>query len=392
MFFTYICAMITRSILKEARQSLRQFRALCITGPRQSGKTTVAQSLFKGRPYVSFEDPKNEKMFYRNPSRFLAGFPKGAILDEVQRIPDLFRYLQLHLDKNTARGQFILTGSNNFLLQQQISQSLAGRVGYLTLLPLSYDELLSDRRSVDDVNKNILTGGYPEIWGRQLSRNRWMQSYVQTYIQRDVRQLRNITNMPLFNRLVGLCANYAGQLINKDQLAREVGVDGKTIQSWLGVLESSYIVFMLQPWYRNLNKRIVKSPKLYFYDTGLLCTLLQIQAKEVLEKHLMYGAIYENWCIAELLKNRFNKGENSPLYFYRDHLGNEIDVIIEKPTGPLAVEMKVSRKKDPSHLSGLKYWRKYQPEASGVLLYQGADATTEDPAINYMNWSNLSEL
>lgn len=384
--------MINRSILKEAKQALQQFRALCITGPRQSGKTTVAQLLFKGRPYISFEDPAKEKLFYKHPEKFLSGFPKGAILDEVQRIPDLFRYLQVYLDKHTARGQFILTGSNNFLLQQQISQSLAGRVGYLTLLPLSFEEMQTDRQSVDDLLKNILTGGYPEIWGRQLNRNRWMQSYVQTYVQRDVRQLRNIANMPLFNRLVNLCANYAGQLINKDQLAREVGVDGKTIQSWLGVLESSYIIFMLQPWYRNLNKRIVKSPKLYFHDTGLLCTLLNIQSKDALVNHAMYGAIYENWCISEIQKNRFNKGDNNPMYFYRDHLGNEIDLILEKPSGLLAVEMKASRKTDKSHLAGLRYWRKYQPEASGILLYQGNDAGSDDHVLNFVNWKHIGEL
>lgn len=348
--------------------------------------------LFKGRPYISFEDPAKEKLFYKHPAKFLSGFPKGAILDEVQRIPDLFRYLQVYLDKHTARGQFILTGSNNFLLQQQISQSLAGRVGYLTLLPLSFEELQTDGRSVDDLLKNILTGGYPEIWGRQLNRNRWMQSYVQTYVQRDVRQLRNIANMPLFNRLVNLCANYAGQLINKDQLAREVGVDGKTIQSWLGVLESSYIIFMLQPWYRNLNKRIVKSPKLYFHDTGLLCTLLKIQSKDALVNHAMYGAIYENWCISEIQKNRFNKGDNNPMYFYRDHLGNEIDLILEKPSGLLAVEMKASRKTDKSHLDGLRYWRKYQSDASGILLYQGNDSASDDHTLNFVNWKHISDL
>lgn len=384
--------MITRAILGEARQALRQFRAICITGPRQSGKSTLARILFKGKPYLTFEDPATELLFRDAPSKFLNAYRSGAVFDEVQRVPDLARYLQGYLDRNTARGQFILTGSNNFMLQQQVSQSLAGRVGYLTLLPFSHQELSAAGLPAADVVKNILNGGYPEIWDRGINRQRWMLSYIKTYVQRDVRQLRNITNLALFNRLLNICAHYSGQLVNKDDLARQVGVDAKTIQYWLEVLESSYIIFTLQPWHHNLNKRIVKSPKLYFYDTGLLCTLLQIDNREQLLNHAHYGAVFENWCISEIRKNLYNRGEDGSIFFYRDHLGNELDLILEKAGGPLAVEIKAARKSNGAQLAGLKYWRKYRPEASGVLLYQGRELSTDDPHINYLSWTGIGDL
>lgn len=384
--------MITRAILEEARYSLKQFRALCITGPRQSGKTTLSKLLLKGKPYVNFEDPSTEAEFLAGPKKFLENFPNGGVLDEVQRVPEIFRHLQILLDKRTSRGQFVLTGSNNFLLYQQISQSLAGRAGYLTLLPLSYDELKSAKLSDANVLNNILMGGYPEIHTQKLNPQKWMQSYIQTYVQRDVRQLKNITNLTAFNKLIQMCASHAGQILNRDELAKQIGIDSKTIQSWIGILEASYIVFLLQPWYNNLNKRIIKSPKIYFYDTGLLCTLLRINSKEGLKKHALLGAIFENWCITEIKKNRTNLGVNDGLYYFRDHLGNEIDLIVERETGPQAIEIKTSGKKDRSLLTGLKYWSKYQPTSSGLLLYQGDDSETDNPLLNYISWKNIDQL
>jgi predicted AAA+ superfamily ATPase len=384
--------MITRAIFEEATLALKQFRALCITGPRQSGKTTLSKLLFKRKPYVNFEDPITQSAFQQNPVSFMAKYKSGAILDEVQRVPEIFRHLQVMLDKNTSRGQFILTGSNNFLLQEQVSQSLAGRAGYLTLLPLSFSELNGAKMQTTDIGKNILTGGYPEIWVEKLNPQTWLNSYIQTYIQRDVRQLKNISNLALFNRFVYLCANYAGQILNRDELSRQVGVDTKTIQSWLGLLENSYILFQLQPWHNNLNKRIIKSPKLYFYDTGLLCTLLNITSKERLKKHPAFGAIFENWCIAEIKKNKFNEGQNNGLFYFRDNAGNEIDLIIEKETGPLAVEIKLATKADRSLLAGLKFWRKYQPTAQAILLYQGKSMETDDAKLQYVSWNEIDVM
>ncbi len=384
--------MIRRAILEEARYSLKQFRALCITGPRQSGKTTLSKMLLKGKPYVNFEDPSTEAEFLADPKKFLEKFPTGGVLDEVQRVPEIFRYLQILLDKRSLRGQFVLTGSNNFLLYQQISQSLAGRAGYLTLLPLSYAELKLAKAPVNDILVNILSGGYPEILSRKLNPQKWMQSYIQTYVQRDVRQLKNITNLTAFNKLILLCASHAGQLLNRDEFAKQIGIDSKTVQSWIGLLEASYIIFLLQPWHNNLNKRIIKSPKIYFYDTGLLCTLLQIKSKQGLNQHAMRGAIFENWCITEIKKNMANQGLNDGLYFFRDHLGNEVDLIVDKESGPQSIEIKSSGKKDRKLLSGLKYWNKYQSSSSGLLLYQGQDSETDNPLLNYISWKNIDLL
>ena len=384
--------MIIRSIMEEARYSLTQFRALCITGPRQSGKTTLSRTLFKGRPYVNFEDPVTQGAFQDDPEAFLRKLRTGAVLDEVQRVPEIFRHLQVLLDHNRSRGQFILTGSNNFLLQEQVSQSLAGRAGYLTLLPFSYQELKEAEKPVDDILTNMLNGGYPEIWAEQLNPKKWLDSYIQTYIQRDVRQLRNIQNLAAFNRFVYLCANLAGQILNRDELSRQVGVDTKTIQSWLGLLENSYILFQLQPWYNNLKKRIVKSPKIYFHDTGLLCALLKITSKTGLKNHPMAGSIFENWCISEIKKNRSNLGDNNGLYYFKENMGNEIDLILEKDTGPLAIEIKSASKADRSLLRGLQYWKKYQPLSQGVLLYQGHSTSTDNMDINFVSWKEIEAI
>lgn len=363
--------MINRQILPEATQALTQFRALCLTGPRQSGKTTLSKLLFEDKPYVNFENPTVQFEAEQNPASFLKQFQNGAVFDEVQRVPHIFRYLQEILDSNPKRGQYLLTGSNNFLLQEQVSQSLAGRAGYLSLLPLSYAELVEANLTDHNLDKLILTGGYPEIWNEKLIPSIWMNSYLQTYVQRDVRLLRNITNLAAFTRFIYLCANYAGQILNRDDLAKKTGVDTKTILAWLGLLENSYIIFQLQPWYNNLNKRIIKSPKLYFYDTGLLCFLLGIKTDATLQKNIAYGAIFENWAIAEIRKNNFNNAQNDGMYYFRDSAGNELDLILEREASPIAIEIKSSRKVEDSMLRGLKYWQKLQPQSQTILLHGG---------------------
>jgi uncharacterized protein len=384
--------MIERQILKDAKYSLTQFRAMCVTGPRQSGKTTISKMLFKGKPYISFENPLLQKAADDNIEVFMKKYAKGAIFDEVQRVPNVFRQLQGMLDTNTKRGQFILTGSNNFLLQEQISQSLAGRAGYLELLPLSYAELQKAKLATENINHHILMGGYPEVWQEKLNPTKWMNGYMQTYLLKDVRLLRNITNFAAFNRFIYLCANYAGQLLNKDELAKAVGVDAKTIQAWLGVLESSYIIYLLQPWHNNLNKRIVKSPKLYFYDTGLLCYLLGITNQTNLVKHTRYGAIFENWTITEIKKNRTNEGINGGMYFFRDSAGNEVDVLIEKNSDLIGIEIKSTKRLDSKDFQGLKYWKKYQRDAKAILLYGGNKSDILNDEIGIVPWYEIGNI
>lgn len=383
---------IQRNILEEVKLMSGQFRALSVIGPRQSGKTTLCKLLFSDKPYVSLENPNTQAKATEDIELFLKQFPDGAILDEVQRLPVIFRYLQELLDSKSKRCQFILTGSNNFLLQEQISQSLAGRVGYLQLLPLSYSELQNANLASTNVNKQILYGGYPEIWDQNLIPGKWMASYVQTYVQRDVRLLRNITNLGNFNRFISICANRAGQLINREEMARSIGVDTKTIQAWIGVLESSYIIYLLQPWYNNLNKRIIKTPKLYFYDTGLLCYLLGITSASALEKHPMRGNIFENWIITEIKKNRFNAGINEGLHFFRDSAGNEIDLLIEKQGSTMAIEIKSSKKINPGMTSGLRYWKKNNPGGQRLLIYEGEKEGNLEDGINMVNWKKVSDI
>jgi predicted AAA+ superfamily ATPase len=383
---------ISRQLFEHAKFALTQFRALCITGPRQSGKTTLSKQLFKGKDYVNFENPSVQHEADQNPEEFLAKYRKGAVLDEVQRVPHIFRYLQGILDGNTKRGQFILTGSNNFLLQEQVSQSLAGRAGYLSLLPLSYTELKQAKKEVIDIDKLILTGGYPEIWQESLSPGTWLNSYVQTYVQRDVRLLRNITNLGAFTKLISLTANYAGQIVNRDELARQVGVDTKTIQAWLGLLENSYLIYLLQPWHKNLNKRIVKSPKLYFYDTGLLCHLLGIKNLSALKKHGAYGSIFENWIITEIKKNSFNNGLNELMYYFRDNVGNEVDLILEREEHPLAIEIKAAKKLNSNMQRGLNFWQRNQPSGKGILLYQGSTSEMLNDRISLAPWRDIENL
>lgn len=384
--------LIKREIFVQAEFKLSQFRALCITGPRQSGKTTLSKMLFKDKPYVNFETPSTQAAFLEAPQDFLKKYTKGAIFDEVQRVPIIFRYLQEMLDKNTQRGQYILTGSNNFLLQEQVSQSLAGRAGYLSLLPLSFEEISAAGLPSGIVDELIVNGGYPEIWQEKLQPTVWLESYVQTYVQRDIRLLKNINDLATFSRFVFLCANYAGQLVNREALAKGTGVDTKTIQSWLGLLESSFLVYQLQPWFNNANKRLIKSPKLYFHDTGLLCYLLGIQNKTQLRKHPQYGSIFENWIISEIQKNRINEGDTKPMYFYRDSTGNEVDLLVHKNDELFAVEIKSSKKVDSSMLKGLNHWNKYHPDANTLLIYGGDKADEIKPNQNILPWNQINQF
>lgn len=384
--------MVSRLILPEAKQALTQFRALCITGPRQSGKTTLSKLLFKDKPYLNFENPSVQHEAEINPEAFLNLYRNGAVFDEVQRVPHIFRYLQEILDNNTKRGQFILTGSNNFLLQEQVSQSLAGRAGYLSLLPFSYAELVNAKLAEKEVSKHIFTGGYPEIWNEKLIPGTWLNSYVQTYVQRDVRLLRNIANLAAFSRFIHLCANYAGQILNRDELAKQTGVDTKTILAWLGLLENSYIIYLLQPWYNNMNKRIVKSPKLYFCDTGLLSHLLGIRSVTSLQKHPAYGSIFENWVISEIRKNNFNAGLNDGMYYFRDNVGNEVDLITERDGEPMAIEIKAGTKADNNMLRGLKYWQKLQPKSNCILINGGSKNLSITETMNVLPWTAVVNL
>jgi predicted AAA+ superfamily ATPase len=381
--------MIKRDAEEILIQLSLQFKAVAIVGPRQSGKTTLARKVFGIKPYVSLENPDTRRFALEDPRAFLGQFPNGAILDEAQRAPELFSYLQQILDEDNVTGKFIITGSNNFLLQESISQSLAGRIAYLFLLPFGISELAGFDLNLQDL---IFKGTYPPIYDQPVAAAKWYSDYIRTYIERDVRQLKNINDLNAFERFLRLCAGRIGQLLNMSNLAIESGVDNKTIASWIGVLESSFILYRLQPHYSNFNKRIVKMSKLYFYDTGLACSLLGITTSQQLDYHFMTGSLFENLIINELIKTRFNKALNKNLYFWRDNVGHELDVIIEFPDGLFPVEIKYGKTLTPEFFKGLLFWQKISNSNNGAVVYGGDLSQTRSNGIEIIPWNKAGEL
>lgn len=383
--------MIRRHITDHAQYCLKQFKAICLIGPRQSGKTTLSKQLLDA-PYVNFENPSTEAALLADPEGFLGNYRKGAIFDEVQRVPILLRALQQVLDDQPKKGRFILTGSQQLLLLDGVTQSLAGRVGYLNLLPLSFGELSDAGMEGSGVAAHILKGGYPEIWANGADASLWLNSYIQTYIERDVRSIRNITNLQAFLRFLQLCANAAGQMVNREELGRQAGVDAKTADAWLGLLEASFITFTLKPWFNNQNKRIVKSPKLYFHDTGLLCELLNIRSQKALLSSAHYGAIFENWIAAEVLKNRANLGNRSPLYYLRDRTGNEVDLLFENDGVMRGFEIKSATKVKDEMFKSIVFWQRMQRQDNGALIYGGNASSGGVAGSQVLPWRDVRFL
>lgn len=383
--------MIKRDAATLLEELSSTFKAIAITGPRQSGKTTLVKLLFPDKPYVTLENPVDRNLALTDPINFLSAFPKGAILDEVQKTPELFSYLQGILDSTTERGKFILTGSNNFLLLESISQSLAGRISYLDLLPFTIEESTKCPTPPATMEEHLFFGGYPSIVHDRIKPETWFASYVRTYVERDVRLIKNISDLNTFQRFLHLCAGRIGQQINLTNLANDTGVDHKTIQSWLGVLQTSYIVFTLPPYFKNFNKRLTKTAKLYFYDTGLACYLLGIKNASELTNHGYRGALFENFIVLELLKNRLNKGQRNNLYYWRDSSGNEIDVLIDNGSSQIPIEIKSASTFNIDFFKGLNFWQNLSGQKGGCLIYTGeGKRKILDYSIHH--WKDVSQL
>lgn len=320
--------------LRDASEPLTRlakgFPVITLTGPRQSGKTTLARAQFPHKPYISLENPDERDFAQSDPRRFLDRFPEGAILDEIQRCPSLFSWLQGVVDERQRMGEFVLTGSSQFDLMAGITQSLAGRVGRVELLPLSLAEMKKAGCLPERLDQLLLNGSYPAIYSRALTPADWYSNYVSTYIERDVRQLLEIRDLALFQRFLRLCAARTGQLVNLSALGADCGITGVTAREWMSVLEASYLVVRLQPYHRNFGKRLVKTPKLYFLDTGLAAWLLGIRDPETLAVHPQRGALFETWVIGEHFKAFWNRGETPALSFWRDSAGNEVDLLVEQ--------------------------------------------------------------
>jgi predicted AAA+ superfamily ATPase len=383
--------MIERTITKKLSEMLEKFPVALLTGPRQSGKSTLLRSAFPNYDYVSLEELDIRLLAQSDPRGFLGSYRRKTIIDEAQHAPQLFSYIQSIIDRENAVGRFILSGSQNFLLMQSITQSLAGRVAILKLLPFSYAELKSASLAPKEVNELIFTGGYPRIFDKNIQPTDFYPAYTQTYVERDVRLLRNVADLSRFIRFVKLCAGRIGQLLNMASLATECGVNAETVQAWLSVLETSYIMFRLKPYHKNFNKRLVKTPKIYFYDTGLACSLLGIETARQLQTHYLRGELFENWVIAELLKQHYAAGKEPNIYFWRDSAGTEVDLLIENAAKVTAVEIKSGCTMSSDYFKGLKAVQMLSvvtPENSMVAY--GGDQNLQTAHGKFVPWSEFA--
>ncbi len=385
--------MIQRTSLVRLTKLAGKFRSVAVIGSRQSGKTTLCRALFPKKPYVSFENPDTLAFAISDPRGFLGQFKNGAILDEIQRAPHIFSYLQQVLDETKKKGLFILTGSNNFLLQENITQSLAGRIAYLQLLPLSFRELMDSKKLMTDYKWHILNGGYPEPIAKKINPIDWYAAYINTYIERDVRQIKNIGNLAQFTKLLKLCAGRTGQILNLTSLSNDCGIDQKTVAAWLGVLQSSFIIYLLKSYHGNFNKRIIKAPKLYFYDTGIACSLLGIHRTSDITTHVAKGALFENMIISDLLKARFNAGLPDNLFFFRDKTGNEVDIIIDNAGKLTALELKAGETISQDFFKGLEYFTALDNKPIQTrLIYGGRQEQKRSNGIVVMPWNKITDI
>ncbi len=384
--------MIYRNMTATLQRLANAFPVIAITGPRQSGKTTLAKSVFADKPYVTLEDPAERAFAMEDPKGFLQRFRDGAIFDEAQRWPDLFSYLQGMVDEAPVPGKFIVTGSQQFGLLSGVSQSLAGRVGMTTLLPLSLSEIPGVGEHSISLDHLLLRGCYPALHARNMLHGDWFSSYTATYIDRDVRQVIKIQDLSVFQRFVRLCAGRNGQLLNLHALAGETGISHTTARSWLSVLESSYLVHLLPPYYRNFGKRLVKTPKLYFIDQGLACWLLGIRSSELLAIHPLRGAIFESCIVSECLKARYNRGLPADLYFWRDNNGLEADIVFERGRMLQPIEIKSGQTITGDYIrSGLKAARFAADEALQPWLIYGGDDSYERGGVTVMSWRDCAQ-
>jgi predicted AAA+ superfamily ATPase len=384
--------MIARSITRSLRELARQYPVVTVTGPRQSGKTTLVKAAFPRLPHVSLEDPDVRDFARTDPRRFIATWSKGAILDEVQRVPDLLSYLQTEVDRDETPGRFVLTGSANILLLKAVSQSLAGRVALLTLLPLSLKELRDAKAEPADLETMLFRGFYPRIHAHGLGPTAWYAGYVTTFLERDVREILAIGDLERFRTFLRMCAARSGQLLNLSALGNDVGVTHNTARSWLSVLETCYIVHRLPPFHGNLGKRLIKTPKLYFLDTGLLCYLLGIHDAATLAIHSHRGAIFESWVCSELLKSSFNRARVPVLHFWRDHAGREVDFLAGDEASPVAIEAKSGATVAQDWFKGIRDWRDLSGRPSGpAWVVHGGERVEPRSEVRVVGWRSLGE-
>jgi predicted AAA+ superfamily ATPase len=384
-------SLIKRYILQEIELGLRQYPILAITGPRQSGKTTLLREYFNDYTYVSLENPDIRKFASDNPNEFLAQYNNKVILDEVQQVPQLFSYLQTKVDADKTMGQYILSGSHNFLLMERITQSLAGRVTLFELHPLDISELQTAQLLPNDWKELVVKGFYPAIYDRNLKSSLFYKNYVKTYVERDVAMVTNVQDKRRFQNFLALCAARHGQLLNLNNLANECGISQPTAKSWLSILESSYLVFLLPPYFQNFSKRVVKSPKLYFYDTGLVCYLLGIRSVDDLTDYNLLGSLFENLVVADMVKQNEHRQSLYEYWFWRDSTGKEIDILTKTGTTYDIFEIKSTATITDKLFNNLNYFDKLTAGRvkSKNLIYGGAQGQKR-ALYNVYCWKELT--
>lgn len=389
--------MIKRHIVAKINKIKTQFPVIALTGPRQSGKTTLLRAIFPTYAYFNLENPETQMLIESDPASFIRENNHQVIIDEVQRIPDLLSYIQVTVDESKKMGSFIISGSENLLLSEKINQSLAGRAAYITLFPLSNHELSDEKLLKNDHFTQIFTGSYPALYSRDIDVIEYYDQYIATYAERDLKLISSISNLSLFRKFFALLAGRIGQLVNTTSLANDVGVSAPTIEHWISILEASFLVFRLQPHYHNFGKRYIKSPKFYFTDTGLACRLLRIFNPNELKNHYLIGGLFENMVIIEIKKFIANHKHRADLYFFRDSNGKEVDLIIDKGMDQVPIEIKSGGTFNKDFLKGINYWHsltKKTPEINtnkGFVIYSG---TQFHQASEYslLTWHNINNL
>lgn len=388
--------MIHREITNKVLEYAASFPVVTITGPRQSGKTTLAKALFADKPYVSLEDLDVRRYAQDDPRGFLSQYPDGAVLDEAQRVPDLFSYIQTIVDTDGRSGHFIITGSQQFEMLSHISQSLAGRTALVRLLPFTLREAYGEQGmktlSTVGLDEVLFTGFLPRIFDKQISPSDVNRFYTQTYLERDVRQLLQVRNLTQFEDFLYLCAGRTGQLVNLSAIGDELGLNHKTIKAWLSVLEASYIIKLVYPYHKRIARRVVKTPKLYFLDTGIVSYLLGIQTPEQIITHPQRGALFETMVVSEVLKQRWNKGLDDNLYFYRDQKGNEVDMVIEEGSSLRLIELKSSKTFNSSFLKGFSRFPREQYDITLESIIYSGTQTGPYKGIQLCNWKEIDSL
>ena len=386
--------MIARNIEPRLKSLAKQFPAIVLTGPRQSGKSTVCQKVFAHLPYATLESPDVRAFASEDPRGFLKQFPKGAVLDEIQNSPQITSYLQEIIDREPTPGRWVLTGSHNLSVMESTSQSLAGRSAVVHLLPLSRDEVVEFPQHPKTLNETLLTGGYPRILDRKLKPADWLAAYVATYLERDVRSISNVGDLTAFQRFAQLSAGRLAQLLNFSSLAADCGVSQPTAKAWSSVLEASFIAFRLPSYHGNFSKRLIKMPKLHFYDTGLACWLLGIRDVAQLDVHPLRGAIFECWVVSEIIKQRFNQGEANGVFFFRDKAGLESDALVQGRKTLKIVEVKAGQTISSDWAANsqkiTELFAKTKQAASSVVVYGGMEKQ-ERNGVTYLPWHAIQD-